>query len=356
MFQKQPNNPSIEPARPSTKMLSKYLITGLTFIFIYYLWPSSVPYEMDRKMSSKPSIGISLTAAYGTISLRHSDGSFEDLARVEGDSSYIEMMRRLSSPAASHPSPPYSSMDDMWDDIPRQAWRSFRKKIGLAASPDVHVMSQLVKKLLSLSKSATLPYVIISYPGMEALYEEDIYDMAEYLGLPKLTGIYEYYPQEAYAAYAGHGLGLCEHFKDKDRCKDEGNQLPMHETLLVEYTDQAILLHITYLRTVNVDRGSADPLVTASFELGANSRVDKHASHVAEFVHQFLSAWFEGPLLPDELLVIMTGTRDEAIEGAIQEAAERVVPKTQIIASKSEFIASRGSAELAWRVNIMELS
>lgn len=254
-------------------------------------------------------------------------------------------------------SPPYSSMEDMWNDIPRQAWRSFRKKIGLAASPDVQIMSELVKTLLSLSKSATLPYVVISYPGIAALYKEDINDMAEYLGLPKLTGLYKYHPWEAYAAYAGHGLGLCEHLEDKDRCKDEGNQLPVHETLLVEYTDQAILLHTTGLRTaVDVDMGSADPHAIASFELGANSLVDKHASHVAEFVYQFLSPWYRGSLLPDELLVIMTGIVDEAIEEAIREAAGRVVPKAQILASTSEFIASRGSAELAWRVNIMEFS
>jgi hypothetical protein len=246
-------------------------------------------------------------------------------------------------------------MEDMWNDIPRQAWRSFRKKIGLAASTDVQIMSELVKKLLSLSKSAALPFVVISYPGIAALYKEDINDVAEYLGLPKLTGLYKYHPWEAYAAYAGHGLGLCEHFEDKDRCKEEGNQLPVHETLLVEYTDQAILLHTTPLQTaVSVDWGSADPHATASFELGANSRVVKHALHVAEFVYQFLSTWYNGLILPDELLVIMTGIVDEAIEEAIREAVGRVVPKAQLLASESEFIASRGSAELAWRVNIME--
>ncbi|KAJ6010991.1 hypothetical protein N7451_002403 [Penicillium sp. IBT 35674x] len=61
--------------------------------------------------------------------------------------------------------------------------------------------------------------------------------MAKYLGLPKLTGLYHYHPWEVYAALAGHGLGLCEHFEDKDRCKDEGHQLLVHETLLVEFTD-----------------------------------------------------------------------------------------------------------------------
>lgn len=252
-------------------------------------------------------------------------------------------------------SPPYSSMEDMWDDIPRHAWRSFRKKIGLAASPDVKIMSELVKKLLSLSKSATLPYVVISYPGIAAIYKEDINDMAEYLALPKLTGLYRFHPWEAYAAYAGHGLGLCEHFENKDLCRDEGKQLPEHETLLVEYTDQAILLHTLPLRTaVNVDFGDADPHAIASFELGANSRVDKHASRVADFVYQFLIPWYGSLVFPDEVLIIMTGTRDEAIEEAIREAVGRLVPKTQILTSKSEFIASRGSAELSRRVAIME--
>jgi hypothetical protein len=38
-----------------------------------------------------------------TIALRHADGSFEDLGRVEGDSSYVEIIKRLSSLAACHP-------------------------------------------------------------------------------------------------------------------------------------------------------------------------------------------------------------------------------------------------------------
>ncbi|CAI7648857.1 unnamed protein product [Penicillium manginii] len=340
-------------------MLSKYLIAGLSFIFIYYLWPSTAPYELGPMTLSNPSIGISLTASYGVISLRHADGSFEDLGRVDGDSSYIEMIKRLSSRAAQHACPPYSSMEDMWEDTPRQAWRSLRKKIGLAPSPDVATISNLVKNLLSLTKSPTTPYVVISYPGIAALYKEDINDVAEYLGLPKLTGFYNFHPSEIYASFAGHGLGLCEHFEAKDRCQDEGSQLPMRETFLVEYTDQAILLQTEYLQTaLDVDYGSTDPHSIASFELGAHSSVDKHASRVAEFVYQFLSSWYgHVPIeVPDELLIIMTGIMDEGIEEAIRDAAGRVVPNAQMLASKTEFVAARGSAELARRVNLMASS
>ena len=77
-------------------------------------------------------------------------------------------------------------------------------------------MSELVKKLPSLSKSAPLPYVVISYPAIAALFN----DMAEYLGLPKLMRPYKYHPPEAYATYAGHRLGLYEHMEENERCKE----------------------------------------------------------------------------------------------------------------------------------------
>jgi hypothetical protein len=43
----------------------------------------------------------------------------------------------------------------------------------------------------------------------------------------------------------------------------------------------------------------------------------------------------------------MTGVKNKAIEDAVREAAGRVVPKIQILSSNSEFVASRGYAELA---------
>ena len=88
---------------------------------------------MDRTTLSNPSIGISLTASYGygatnlggneitltdnlrTISLRHSDSSFEDLGHVDGDFSYIAMIRRLSSRAACHPR--YTSQSELFPNI-----------------------------------------------------------------------------------------------------------------------------------------------------------------------------------------------------------------------------------------------
>jgi hypothetical protein len=49
--------------------------------------------------------------------------------------------------------------------------------------------------------------------------------------------------------------------------------LPVRETLLVKYTDQAILLRAKYLQTA-VNAGLAEPCLTTPLELGANSTVE----------------------------------------------------------------------------------
>lgn len=70
VIQKQHRRPSVvqivlQVHLKNTRMLSKYLITGITVIWIYYLRCLSPPSDMDRTTLSKPSIGISLTASYG---------------------------------------------------------------------------------------------------------------------------------------------------------------------------------------------------------------------------------------------------------------------------------------------------
>ncbi|KAH8690208.1 hypothetical protein BGW36DRAFT_433160 [Talaromyces proteolyticus] len=232
-------------------------------------------------------------------------------------------------------------MEDLWADGPRQAWRAFRKKLGLPASSDVKILSELVKKLLALVPSSSLPYVVISYPSLIALYREDIFDTAEYLSLRKLEGYYYYHPREIIAAYAGHGMGLCRNMQNEEQSKNEGCQLPAHGTLLIEYTEQALLLQTEILREA-IDLGDNDIHAAASFELGSrSSQMDKHAYHVAEFVDQFLRKWYPDFLIPGEILVIITGNIDDTIQEAILEVVKGLVEKVELITSQSEAATRR---------------
>jgi hypothetical protein len=77
-------------------------------------------------------------------------------------------------------------------------------------------------KLLELASPyhshATPKSAVISYPGLVALYEEDIADAAEYLGVIALKGRHHHQPREIRAAYAGYGMGLCDSYTDGEKC------------------------------------------------------------------------------------------------------------------------------------------
>jgi hypothetical protein len=83
----------------------KYYFVAFTCIFIYLLLPfrsSSGNKAETIVLPDMRGAGISLTASYAVVSLRKDDGAFEDVARVESDEDYAEMMKRLTAPKAQH--------------------------------------------------------------------------------------------------------------------------------------------------------------------------------------------------------------------------------------------------------------
>lgn len=248
-------------------------------------------------------------------------------------------------------------MEEMWNEWPRHAWRFFRKRIGLPASSDVGVLSDMIKSLLDMASPchshATSQSAVISYPSLVALCEEDVVDAAEYLGLAVLRGLSYNQPREIYVAYAGHGMGLCESYKDREKCNREGLQMPTRYVLLVEYTEQALLLDATHLCEARDSLYSYTD-VTASFDLGSsNGREDGHTTSVKAFVFEYLSLRYPYQPQPKEIMVIMTGSPesvgDVAVQKAIEAAVEELGSTANMLTSMPEYVAARGAAELAWR-------
>jgi hypothetical protein len=134
--------------------------------------------------------------------------------------------------------PPYRSMQDMWDDWPRQMIRSARRRIGLPSSSDVGIIARLVTSILDLVAESDKSAVsaLISFPAPRGLYQEDSSDVMTYLGLYQIRYGYEKHPHELVAAFAGNGLGL-------NRSVEDSPEFPERPTLLVEYTEVAFLLH-----------------------------------------------------------------------------------------------------------------
>lgn len=244
-------------------------------------------------------------------------------------------------------------MEDIWEDWPRQLLRSARKRIGLAASGDVAVLSRVLQQVLDLQPtdpriSLRANPVVISYPALYGLSQEDIADAAEYLGLSILTGNHHYQPRSVVAAYAGHGLGLCDNYRDMETCRQEGLDLPVRRVLLVEHTEHAFFLHAKVMREA-YELASRQISIFTDFSLG-HIEVPRRADKIGQAVRQFLQEEYKNTGLPDKFTAIMTGSkiRKEVTE-AIEKAVKDLGCDVEILNREPEYIAARGAAELAWR-------
>ncbi|KAF2875121.1 hypothetical protein BDV95DRAFT_591851 [Massariosphaeria phaeospora] len=349
----------------SSILLYSYMIPPLFFI------PPHVQTRLAKFLNLGPgppaalyALGISLTANHGTVSIRYKDGSFEDVGRVKGDKAYLKLMRRLSLRYSQHPSPPpYGDLDDMWNDQLRQFWRKVRRAVGLAASPDVAVLCRMLKKLIKLGELVEpSPSTVISYPALHALYYEDIEDAANYLKLRTLPGNHWHPPHEITAAYAGHGMGLCEDFNDQETCRKQGLELPLRLILLLEFTETALLLQIKHMREAD-DSGSHDLDIATSFEVGNAEPSSRNSSGavIRDLVVPLLRREHDRSVLPPETIaVIVTGSpsriENPDIQQLIKDAVEEVYLQADMFTSNPDFIAARGAAELAWRALVSKAS
>ncbi|KAG9238983.1 hypothetical protein BJ875DRAFT_479866 [Amylocarpus encephaloides] len=311
--------------------------------------------DLEDNIAPTPAVGIAFTATYGTISIRHPDGSFEDIGRIDASEQYISMIQRLSSPEKKHLSPPYSSFENRFHDVPRQYLRGLKKRLGLAASSDVKILAEMLRPLLDLHPiEGKFPTVVMSYPPIVALYNEDIVDAAAYLKVGAQDGAHFYQPREIVAAFAGYGRGLCSHPDDRRRCLDELIALPDAQVLHVEYTKKAMIFHGATLRGAQ-DFAEGDLDARALYDMGSEQRYkEDFLSMVQEYVTEFVTEWQKySPHTPD-MVLIMTGdeenVRDEAVKEAIRHAMETVgMSSVETLDSMPEYIAARGAAELCER-------
>ncbi|KAF2831520.1 hypothetical protein CC86DRAFT_140294 [Ophiobolus disseminans] len=314
-------------------------------------------------------VGIALTVDHATASVRYQNGTFEDLGRVEANAEYKELMRRLSSPDACHPHPPYESSEEEWHDYPRQLRRRLRMLVGLPASSDVAILAELLENIAQITfpEPGSQRAAVISYPALWALYQEDLYDAAAHRGIATLRSSPwgNYQSVELVSAYAGHGLGLCKDpVSSFDRCFEEEEHLPERLVVLFEYTEYALVMHRRYLSRVHLDP-FMDTFIDPSFDLGSANHPS--GADIQKFVLQFLLhkiGCYEGyyPFTcPEVVTFILTGSESSyrgenarMVIEAIAVAVHEFGSTGELFFSNPDFMAARGAAEMAWRASVVE--
>ena len=257
--------------------------------------------------------------------------------------------------ADSPPSPPYASLGDLWNDIPRQRERDARKQKGLPASNDVAVIATLLKAIKDVAEASVGASVsaLVSFPALPGLYQEDIFDAAYHIGLEGLAKGLARHPHELIAAYAGHGYDLCKSYNPVKRCvPDDGGSFTTRTVLLAEYTQTALLLHLEGLNGA-VELSWPNMYLQMLFDLGSSRTPDEQdiRNSVLHFLyHHYNERLGRGP---PNMTVILVGDPDSVGDGKVQRATKIVLEAlgahAEVLAENSAYVAARGAAEMAWR-------
>ncbi|KAJ4141785.1 hypothetical protein NW768_001003 [Fusarium equiseti] len=236
-----------------------------------------------------------------------------DVASVPANPEYAALMKRL----AVSPLPPQPSR---WEKLRRY----FNKSIGRPATPDVGIIANMLVSLRDVTSiviEGPLDRVAMSHTRIRGLAEVDLWDALEYarlrpwvaadlprakvvLPLPPAGG----YPSqllESYAVFAGHGKGLCKHYKNFWQCEEEQDNVPLETTLVVGITPTDLRGEIirtwsafTHLQPRKGDRAFAD------LQLGLDTAENKHDfwARVTDRLQNFCSTVPEGFRLDNVLL------------------------------------------------------
>ncbi|KAH7217564.1 hypothetical protein BKA60DRAFT_621841 [Fusarium oxysporum] len=216
---------------------------------------------LPASVHDAPGIGFSLLLSSGTAAVHFYNGTVKNIASIPANPEYAALMKRLAN---SPPPPPLSR----WEKLRR----SFNKKIGRPATPDVGIIATILVSLrdvTSIAVTSPLDRVAVSHPRIQGLAEPDLWDALEYAhirpwvaaGLPRPKAVLPLpaaggYPSqllESYAVFAGHGKGLCKHYKNFWQCAEEQDNVPLEATLVVGITPTDLRGEIIRTRSAFTD-------------------------------------------------------------------------------------------------------
>ena len=220
---------------------------NLCTVISAYVGSQKTMSNSNKSLGSPFGVGFDLTASYGSAAVSFSNGTIVTVAQIPGNQDYNDVLRRLSLAASRHLSPPYNKVGEAWDDMPRQYLRKARKAVGLPASQDVGHLAKMLSGLRTVVEERVGPIMTAGLTTMHlaALYDEDLHDAFEYVGLKYITipigAVGHNILYETSAAYAGYGYGLCSDYKgDPEARKNQQWNMTDQAVMAVVYTDTAL--------------------------------------------------------------------------------------------------------------------
>lgn len=99
------------------------------------------------------------------------------------------------------------------------------KTLGLPASYEVGILAQVIRHLrsqLELDFGINISEAVFTSSHLLALYQDDLEDAAANVGIKYVAPMRQFKPifWETASAYAGYGLGLCEHWRNEEKVRE----------------------------------------------------------------------------------------------------------------------------------------
>ncbi|EPE30831.1 hypothetical protein GLAREA_03798 [Glarea lozoyensis ATCC 20868] len=311
-------------------------------------------------MESYFSVGFSLQSSYGAAAIifESADGSLETHTRVyEPGILYQQVMERLSLQSSRHLAPPYNDDGEFYADMPRQTARMLLRTSGLPASVEVGVLAQTIRHLRSQLESdfsISISEAVFTSSHLLALYQDDMEDIAVNVGIKYITPRYQWQPifWETAAAYAGHGFGMCKHWQDEDRCRDEDLKLPDTTVLSVHYSQNALTVSLAEIQTV-FSTWEPNYRRVENFTLGSNA-ISGYSSlneYWADVRGTLLQTMEEYPLFTKPQLIIVTGIMTDGylVDFLKSTMSDYLGKLPKLISTNTEVVAAMGAAEFMRR-------
>ena len=322
--------------------------------------PQKILSALDQSSQPAFCVGFDLTASYGSAAVSFYNGTTRTLTKISAEESYNEVLQRLSLESSQHPSPPYNNLGESWDDMPRQYLRKARKAIGLPASSDVGHLATLLLALRAAVEEQVGPITSAGVTTMNlvALYDEDLHDAFEYVGLEYITFPVGYVGHnilyETSAAYAGYGYGLCTDYKtDPEACTQEQYNMTDEVVMAVLYTDTVLSVSLSVIRSAYA-LWEPSYRYLADFDLGYPASVEIGNSleywSAVELRLQQIMMKYPGYPRPSKVLLMGNRTNNPAFLERLRRAIWAQVPDlAEVFGQGAVGVAARGVAEMAKR-------
>lgn len=203
---------------------------------------------------------------------------------------------------------------------------------------------------------------VATIPHLAAMYEEDLADAFEYVGLIYLAQYPYWYGHifpESGAVYTGNGFGLCSNYIDQVSCEEEFRNpphQPSHENVLsVSYT-AGMLTSTWSIESMGFAYPGSDRFKSVNFKLGwdqrdENPNDDYYWEAVRDsMIKPALEASLYHHTITDKILLHGDHSTDERFQQVLREVVTALENTTEIFELDPVFSAARGAAEMAKRV------